>query len=814
MFVLFYTDSMSEEKEIVKISVRSLVEFVFREGDITSAGSGAPNTEAMQLGSKIHRQIQKSMGLGYEAEVSLFALQKMTSREFSSDFILRIEGRADGIFREDGRVTVDEIKGVYMDVEEMEKPVLVHRAQAMCYAYMIAEAENLPEVGVQMTYCNMETERIRRFQETFTRGEIAAWFTDLMDKYEKWAVYEYDWKKKRDASIRKLVFPFPYRPGQKELAAMTYRTIEDKKKLFIEAPTGVGKTITTVFPAVKAMGEGLSDRVFYLTAKTITRTVAEECFALLGQQNLTFKPITITAKEKMCILDKISCNPEDCERAKGHYDRVNEAVYDMLVHEEKLTREILLSYAERHRVCPFEMGLDAALFADAVICDYNYAFDPDVYLRRFFPTEKKGDMIFLIDEAHNLVERGREMYSARLVKEDFLAVKRIVKAVQRHEKRPEVQYNLRKFEKALEAANRTMLEWKHGCDEFEVLDGLDGVGAFQFQLLRVLAAYELFARDYPVLPERETVLDFYFSVRKFAAAVEEADDRYKVYMDYDGEGNFRIKLQCMDPSGRLREVMERGRSAILFSATLLPIRYYREQLGGGEDDRAVYAESSFLPEQRKILIARDVTSRYARRGQSEYQRIARYLEVFVSARDGNYMIFFPSYSFMDQVISRMEPAEGQKLLVQGADMREREKEEFLEAFDAESETGVVGCCVMGGIFSEGIDLKEDRLIGAAIVGTGLPMVCHERELFKNYYDEKKGQGFSYAYLYPGVSKVFQAGGRVIRTAQDRGVILLLDERFLGRQYLELFPREWFPYEAVDIEQMERELKKFWDGQDQ
>ena len=814
MFVLFYTDSMSEEKEIVKISVRSLVEFVFREGDITSADSGAPNTEAMQLGSKIHRQIQKSMGLGYEAEVSLFALQKMTSREFSSDFILRIEGRADGIFREDGRVTVDEIKGVYMDVEEMEKPVLVHRAQAMCYAYMIAEAENLPEVEVQMTYCNMETERIRRFQETFTRGEIAAWFTDLMDRYEKWAVYEYDWKKKRDASIRKLVFPFPYRPGQKELAAMTYRTIEDKKKLFIEAPTGVGKTITTVFPAVKAMGEGLSDRVFYLTAKTITRTVAEECFALLGQQDLTFKPITITAKEKMCILDKISCNPEDCERAKGHYDRVNEAVYDMLIHEEKLTREILLSYAERHRVCPFEMGLDSALFADAVICDYNYAFDPDVYLRRFFSTEKKGDMIFLIDEAHNLVERGREMYSARLVKEDFLAVKRIVRAVQRHEKRPEVQYNLRKFEKALEAANRTMLEWKHGCDEFEVLDGLDGVGAFQFQLLRVLAAYELFARDYPALPERETVLDFYFSVRKFAAAVEEADDRYKVYMDYDGEGNFRIKLQCMDPSGRLREVMERGRSAILFSATLLPIRYYREQLGGGEDDRAVYAESSFLPEQRKILIARDVTSRYARRGQSEYQRIARYLEVFVSARAGNYMIFFPSYSFMDQVISRLELDEGQKLLVQGADMREREKEEFLEAFDAESGTGVVGCCVMGGIFSEGIDLKEDRLIGAAIVGTGLPMVCHERELFKNYYDEKKGQGFSYAYLYPGVSKVFQAGGRVIRTAQDRGVILLLDERFLGRQYLELFPREWFPYEAVDIERMERELKKFWDGQDQ
>ncbi|MCH5264968.1 MAG: ATP-dependent DNA helicase [Lachnospiraceae bacterium] len=797
---------MSEEKEIVKISVRSLVEFVFREGDITSTGSGAKNTEAMQLGSKIHRKIQKSMGLGYEAEVSLFTLQKMKSEEYSTDFFLKIEGRADGIFREKDRVMIDEIKGVYLDVMELEKPVFVHKAQAMCYAYMVAEAEDLPEVEVQVTYCNMETELINRFQETFTRKEINDWFLNLMERYEKWAVYEYDWKKKRNASIQKLVFPFSYRPGQKELAAMTYHTIEAQKKLFIEAPTGVGKTITTVFPAVKAMGEGLSDRVFYLTAKTITRTVAEECFALLGQQNLCFKPITITAKEKMCILEKISCNPGDCERAKGHYDRVNEAVYDMLIHEEKLTREILLSYAEKHQVCPFEMGLDAALFADAVICDYNYAFDPNVYLRRFFSTEKKGDMVFLIDEAHNLVERGREMYSARLVKEDFLAIKRIVKATARHEKRPEVQYNLRKFEKSLEAANRSLLSWKHECDEFEVINE---VGMFQFQLLRVLADYELFAKDYPVLPERDTLLNFYFDLRNFTAVLEQLDDRYRIYTDYDSEGNFRIKLQCMDPSERLKEVMERGRSAILFSATLLPIRYYKEQLGGEEGDHAVYAESSFLPEQRKILIARDVTSKYTRRGQSEYQRIARYLEGFVSARAGNYMIFFPSYSFMDQVITRMELTENQKLLVQSMDMREREKEEFLESFEAENETSIIGCCVMGGIFSEGIDLKEDRLIGAAIVGTGLPMVCHERELFKTYYDEKKGQGFSYAYLYPGVNKVFQAGGRVIRTAEDKGAILLLDERFLNRQYLELFPREWFPYEVVDEKKMGQELAKFW-----
>ena len=799
-------ENVKDRTEIIKISVRNLVEFMFREGDITSTGSGAQNTEAMQLGSKIHRKIQKSMGLGYEAEVSLFTLQKMKSREYGNEFFLKIEGRADGIFREKKRVMIDEIKGVYMDVREMKEPVFVHKAQALCYAYMVAEEENLSEIEVQLTYCNMETENIRRFREKWSRTEIVQWFTDLMEGYEKWAVYEYDWKKKRNDSIGNLVFPFEYRPGQKELAAVTYRTIEEKKKLFIEAPTGVGKTITTVFPSIKAMGEGISDRIFYLTAKTITRTVAEECFSLLCQQNLNFKPITITAKEKVCVLDKISCNPGDCDRARGHYDRINEAVYDMLVHEEKLTREIIITYAQKHQVCPFEMTLDAALFADAVICDYNYAFDPNVYLRRFFSNEKKGDMIFLIDEAHNLVERGREMFSARLVKEDFLAVNRIIKATARHEKRPEVQYDLRKFQKSLEAANRTMLQWKHQCDEFEVLPD---VGTLEFQLLRILSNYELFAKDYPVLPEREKMLNFFFDVRKFSAFLENMDEKYRIYTDYDSEGNFRVKLQCMDPSERLKEVMERGRSAILFSATLLPIRYYKEQLSGGKEDYAVYAQSSFQPEQRKVLIARDVTSKYTRRGPGEYERIAGYIDSFVAARQGNYLIFFPSYRFMDEVVTRMKVREKERLLVQTSDMREQEKEEFLQSFEEETEDSIVGCCVMGGIFSEGIDLKEDRLIGAVIVGTGLPMVCNERELFRDYYNETKGNGFEYAYLYPGVNKVFQAGGRVIRTAEDKGAILLLDERFLQRQYLELFPREWVPYEVVNCETMVQSLREFW-----
>jgi Rad3-related DNA helicase len=796
---------MSEQKEIVKISVRGLVEFIFREGDITSAGSGVKNTDAMLMGSRIHRKIQKSMGIGYESEVSLYSSHTLTSREYGTEFTLLMEGRADGVFQMNDRVYIDEIKGMYLDINTLKEPVFIHKAQAMCYAYMVAENENLSEIGVQITYANLESEAIRRFQEIFTREQISDWFLTLIQTYEKWAVYEYDWKKKRNQSIHSLTFPFPYRKGQKELAAMTYHTIADKKKLFIQAPTGVGKTITTVFPSVMAVGEGLCERIFYLTAKTITRTVAEDCFSLLCEQELFFKPITITAKEKLCILDKVSCNPSDCSRAKGHYDRVNTAVYDMLTRESRLTRDILLRYAEIHQVCPFEMGLDAAMFADAVICDYNYVFDPNVYLRRFFSGSEKNT-VFLVDEAHNLVERGREMYSARLVKEDFLTVNRIIKNLKRHEKRPEVQSHLRKFEKALSAANQCLLDMKHQCDEFEVIED---TGIFQFQLLRVLAAYELFAKDYPVIPERETILNFFFDVRKFNAVLEWLDDKYRIYTDYDTEGNFRIKLQCMDPSGQLREVFDRGRSAILFSATLLPIRYYREQLAGTSDDAAVYASSSFSPAQRKIMIAKDVTSKYTRRGPAEYAKIARYIEKFVSAKLGNYMVFFPSYTFMDSVIRQMNLPDSYELVVQDSDMREQDKEIFLKAFSDSSSHGTVGFCVMGGIFSEGIDLTGDRLIGAAIVGTGLPMVCHERELFKDYYDKKNGHGFDYAYLYPGINKVFQAGGRVIRTAGDVGAILLLDERFLQRQYLDLFPREWFPYEVIDCRQMEQVLKDFW-----
>ena len=811
------------------------------------------------------------MGVGYEAEVSLLMQVTLTSAETGEDFCLQVEGRADGVWRDitgtslppagdihglpgktigdtehqpesvetegndvqlpepaiEPDVLIDEIKGVYQDIDRIREPEPVHLAQALCYAYMVVIAEELPRIGVQITYCQIETDQIRRFRSCFSSDEIRSWFEALIEEYKPWAIYEYDWKKKRNASISGLRFPFPYRPGQDDLVAYTYQRIRDKGRLFIEAPTGVGKTITTVFPSVKAMGEGLCDRIFYLTAKTITRTVAEECFSLLKSPiavlsdvssdeipdvsmhpdsevpGLSFKSITLTAKEKLCILGHPNCDPTQCERAHGHFDRVNEALYELLTHEDSISRDTILAYAERFLVCPFELSLDASLFADAVIGDYNYVFDPYVYLRRFFTPGKQGSMVLLVDEAHNLVERGREMYSATLVKEDFLAIARTAKAMMKKEHRSDALYTLRQFVLAVEACNRALLEWKRQCDGF--LDITD-LGALAFKLLRVVSNYEIMAAENPVLPERERFVEFYFGVRRFLATWETYDDHYRTYANYDEDGNFRITLQCMDPSRKLREVCERARAGIFFSATLLPIRYYKEQLGGDADDPAVYAQSSFSTEQRQILIAGDVTSLYRSRGPEMYRRIASYIERFVSAQRGNYLVFFPSYRFLEEVSGLLSVPEDIRLLVQGRHMRETEREAFLAEFDGDN---VVGLCVMGGIFAEGIDLTGDRLIGAAIVGTGLPMVCDERELFRRYFDEKKGNGFDYAYLYPGIGKVFQAGGRVIRTASDRGVVLLLDDRFLRAEYRQEFPREWQSFRSVTLETLEEELQAFW-----
>lgn len=799
---------MVEDTNSIKISVRNLVEFILRSGDLDNTRTRS-DADAMQAGSRIHRKLQKQMGANYTAEVPL-SITVPVSKD-GVTFELTVEGRADGvinnsairddfsvlIFEEEEanppEIVIDEIKGVYMDLSHLSAPIEVHKAQAMCYAYIYAEKYSHERIGIRLTYCNLETESLRYFENTLSFEELQTWFHHLVDEYGKWAVWQIKWIEKRTEAIRAMDFPFPYRDGQKELVTGVYKTVLRKKKLFIEAPTGVGKTISTVFPSVKAMGEGIAEKIFYLTAKTITRTVAEDTFRLLSQNGLHLKVVTITAKEKICILPKPDCNPGSCPRAKGYYDRVNDAVYDLLTNENEISRELISKYAEKHCVCPFEMGLDVTLWADAIICDYNYAFDPNVYLRRFFANEKQSDYVFLIDEAHNLVDRAREMYSAVLYKDDFLEVKRLIK-----------DHNT-KLMKQLEHCNNDLLRLRRECDEFEVLDNIDG---FVLHLMRLMTEYEVFLQENIIVEGKEEILRLFLDVRHFLNMYELLNDNYTIYTDYDEQEKFRIKLQCMDPSKNLLGCMEKGRSTVLFSATLLPIGYYMEQLGGKKDDYAVYAPSSFLPENRLIMIGNDVSTKYTRRSEKEYRKILEYIKEFTRAKIGNYMVFFPSYQML-QKVAELATDEIEGLMVQSSSMTEEERESFLEEFVEEPELSRIGFCVMGGIFSEGIDLKNNRLIGAVIVGTGLPMVCNERELFRGYFDEKNQKGFDYAYLYQGMNKVLQSAGRVIRTKEDRGAILLLDERFTQKQYYSLFPKEWFPNIVVNRETMKSELIKFW-----
>lgn len=774
----------------IRVSVRNLVEFVLRSGDLDNRRSSADQKQAMQAGSRLHRKIQRKMGAGYRAEVSL-------KYEMEEDgFELLIEGRADGIIHIGNEITIDEIKCVYMDISVLEEPVGLHLAQAMCYGYFYGQETPVQEITLQVTYCNIETEEIRRFQVIKTMDELEQWFAGLIHEYIKWARYLYHNKLRRDESLHNLAFPFDYRKGQKDLAVAVYRTIARKRKLFIQAPTGIGKTLSTVYPGLKAIGEGHGEKLFYLTAKTITRGVAEESLEILREKGLYFRSVTITAKEKLCFLEKPECNPDTCPYAKGHFDRVNDAVFDIVHKEFGITRNIILQYAEKFQVCPFEFCLDITGFVDGIICDYNYVFDPDVRLKRYFAEDAKGDYIFLIDEAHNLVPRAREMYSASLIKEDVLVAKKIVKS------------RSKKLSDLLGRLNKILLELKRECESYQILPD---AGHIVEILTGLYAELETFLDVYREFEDRDIALNFYFTIRSFLNIYDRVDTHYKIYSELLENGDFMVKLLCVNPIINIKQCLDQGSSTIFFSATMLPICYYRELLSNAPEDYTIYVDSPFDREKRLLLTSHDVTSRYTRRNESEYRKILNYIYQLTEVRKGNYIVFFPSYQYMHRVQEVMEREKRDTItcIVQGSRMTEVEREEFLKEFSKERDTSLAAFCVMGGLFSEGIDLKEERLVGAVIVGTGLPMVCTEQEILKQYFDETGRDGFAFAYQYPGMNKVMQAAGRVIRTANDKGVILLLDDRFLRRDYQQMFPKEWEDSKAVSLKNLKERLTEFW-----
>ncbi|WP_246073107.1 ATP-dependent DNA helicase [Paenibacillus dokdonensis] len=753
------------EANIVHISVRPLVEYVFRSGSIDS---GFRTAGAMHEGTRIHQQVQRTYQEGDQKEVYLKA-------EIPFDgVIFRIEGRCDGLIQTEEGWMIDEIKSTSAGLDMLEGGRTVHWAQAQVYAYIVAKEQELDRIGVQLTYVDTGTGEEKRFNREFSLAELEDFVKSVVGQYAPYAALRLENARIRDESIRTLPFPFEtYREGQRKLAGAVYGAIKEKKKLFAKAPTGIGKTISTLFPAVKAIGEGHLQQIFYLTAKTITRTAAEQALALMEGRGLHLQALTITAKDKVCFQEETHCSKEACPYADGYYDRINGAVLDILSHETMMTRQVLEQYARKHRVCPFEFSLDTAYAVDAVICDYNYIFDPRVSLKRLIEEQKKRTVL-LVDEAHNLVDRGREMFSAAIGKADFLQLKRDYKSVN-----PSIS-------KAADAVNKYFIELKKACGDTrqqlskeapdELVSLLD---LFAGEAERVLAAGG---------ENRELLLDTYFAAQNFIRTAKLYDSRYITYAEVQ-RSDVTLRMFCLDPSYLLSQADKGFRSAVFFSATLSPLSYYRDMLGADSEDYSISVASPFHREQLDVRI-HPLSTRYRDRERTREQ-LADLLYELIAERTGNYMVFFPSYQYLQSVYEDFAARySGVQTIVQGSGMAEEERERFLDAFQADNRETLVGFAVLGGIFSEGIDLQGDRLIGVAVVGVGLPQLGLERNLIRDYFNGEGKNGYDYAYVLPGMNKVLQAGGRLIRSEQDEGVLLLIDDRFMQPHYRELLPEEW------------------------
>ncbi|NIK79491.1 Rad3-related DNA helicase [Paenibacillus castaneae] len=763
--------------DTVTISVRNLVEYVFRSGSIDVRLNAI---DTMHEGTKAHQRVQRTYGEQDLKEVYVKADITV------DDLLFVVDGRCDGLLMTEPLITVDEIKSTSGDLSRItEDGAPVHWAQALFYAYMYAKEHDQAAMRVQLTYVQTETEEELRFVREVSFPQLEQYVYDTVARYAPYAQQRRKHEQARNESIRELAFPFDgYRAGQRKLAGAVYKSIEEGVRLFAKAPTGIGKTISTTFPTIKAMGAGMLQRFYYLTARTTTRAAAEDALLLMRGKGLQLHAVTITAKDKICFQTEVRCEKDHCPYADGYYDRINGAVLDILDNETVMTRSVIEAYARKHMVCPFEYSLDLAYAADAVVCDYNYIFDPRISLKRQYAEMKKRTAL-LVDEAHNLVDRAREMFSAELSKSPFLALQRELKGVHGEGYRTAKEVNDYFIALRKRSDGAPQLIERQLPEELVAL-----VDAFASAAGQALAAGISGSGG-------GLLLDTYFAAQNFVRTAKLYDDRYVVYTELS-KNDVRLKLFCLDPSQLLQGMGKGYRSHIYFSATLSPVSYYMDMLGAGEDDYTLAIPSPFSKEQLDVVI-KPLSTRYHDRDESKLP-IAKLIMELMDERPGNYFVFFPSYAYMNAVYETyMElkewsiPAGSEsdsEVLLQRTDMSEEERDRFLESFQAGNERSLIGFAVMGGVFSEGVDLAGDRLIGVIVVGVGLPQIGVERNMLRDYFNEDGKNGYDYAYVFPGMNKVLQAGGRLIRSETDRGTLVLIDDRYLQNQYQRLLPEEW------------------------
>jgi DNA excision repair protein ERCC-2 len=775
-------------KDHLHISVRNLVEFLLRRGDLAHVFDLSQRN--LLAGIRGQQKIQKTRPENYNEEVSVGC------RIEDEDFILDIQGRIDGVYELDDKIVLEEIKTTTQDLEEfIAEEEYLHWAQLKTYAAIYATELKLPSITGQLTYLQVATGELKSLFKEFDSAELNLFLLDLTSQYLSWMRKVQAWQQERDHAISTADFPYPdLRKGQQRMIEEVSETISSQGQLIIQAPTGTGKTVAVLYPAIRSLAEGHIQKIFYLTARGTGRVIAERTLEELKAKGLRVKYVTLTAKEKVCLNSAKNCLGDECPYARGYYDRLRKAL-DVLFTCDAFTQDVIAVIAREHQICPFELSLDISLWMDCIICDLNYAFDPRVYLKRYF-LENSYDCLFLVDEAHNLVDRSREMYSSQIQRSRFLELRRHLK-----EQNPKIFKQAGKINTLLLEIKKELKPEKQSWENERPEKLLS-------QLRKLALGIEQGFKKEIKAEIKQKILDIYFEINWFLRVSDLYDENYSTCYE-TGERDLRIKLFCKDPADHLKVTMDRARAVVLFSATMSPMSYFAQVLGCREDVTQCTLPSPFPSENRCLMVAPFISTYYRSRFQTK-EMLVQTVGTMISAKRGNYMVFFPSYEYLRMVLPLYQRTFTEHdILIQTPGMGEKERIAFLNNFSHENSRTLVGFVVMGGIFGEGIDLAGDRLSGAVIVGVGLPGISLERELIRQHFEDDDVPGFNYAYLYPGLNRVFQAAGRVIRSEYDRGAILLIDMRYSRPQYSSLLPEDWEVQPVASAEAIQDSLDRFW-----
>jgi Rad3-related DNA helicase len=743
------------------LSVRELVEFSFHGENLTRGMS----VRSMLEGAISHRARQKALGEGWAVEAPI-----ALSLDFLDDDTLLLTGRMDG-FREGDTPEIEEIK-LFSGAEPPTEPFPAHRAQAVVYAYMAASVYGAESLVICVCYTDKKGGVIARFPETLSAEDCEAEFMPLFCRYQAWHQTLRSHRNERDAGLHALRFPYgAFRPGQREMAVQVFTAISRRKRILCEMPTGTGKSAAAIFPALMALGQHLTGQVFYLTARNTQRMAAQECLGLFRARNLSLWTLTLNARDTVCMMGG-GCDTEVCPYAIGYYIRLDGALNELLPLED-WNGEVLKRTALLHQVCPFELSLELARIADMVICDYNYAFDPIVRIRRVF--DERRDLTLLIDESHNLISRVRDMLSSVL---DIAALRELRKMYKKR--------NLPVYIR-LTAVIKGLLALKD--------KGAISLADTDFPAL-LPELYDALLDEISKGHAVEAHFEILMAVKLFLSALE---GQTHTYILEGGVRDRRLTAFCLSVSEHIGDVTEGTCGAVFFSATLSPLDDMKVLLGAGEDDAAFRTHSPF-PAERLFVKRLRVNTRYTARDATAEQ-VAAAIHALFTAKGEKYMAFFPSFAYLSRVAEHLADL---PLAVQTRNMDEKARNDFLNRF-RENPDPVLGLCVMGGVFSEGIDLPGNKLSGAALVGVGLPQVNVFQETLRDYYEQRFSKGFRYAYQIPGMQKILQAAGRVIRSETDKGVVLLIDDRYYQKTYEQLCPPHWIFNEG----DLKKELALFW-----